>query len=131
MKKINPIVTIPARITFREPTRKHPGKKNYEDLTVSAVAKDLEDRYDILHIFYRMYKQKIKSAIIEEIKLSWKHESDQNIVNGQIAERIKNMWRMFLVREEHGIKTGAAIAEQRQSFIDTGAYYKSMNIKVE
>jgi len=130
MNAFNPIVSIPHQIIFREPLRKHPGKFNQKE-TVFDVATDLEGRYDILHIFYRMCKDELKSIIIQEVKRAWKMGRDQEATNGIIAERIKNAFRVFIIEEKHGIKTLAAIREGRQSFIDTGAYYKFMNVVIK
>jgi hypothetical protein len=130
MNQFNPIVTIPRQIIFREPLRKHPGKGSKTE-TVFKVATDLEEGYSIAHIFYRMYKDELKSIIIQEVKRAWKSGRDQEATNQVIAERIKNLWRQFIIREEHGIKTKAALREGRQSFVDTGAYYKGMAIKVK
>lgn len=126
----SPIVTIPSKITFREPQRQHP--KNIDNpKTVSEVAKKLEKDYEPLHIFYRKYKDKIKSVIIEEVKRAWNAGRDQEIVNNIIAERIKALWRQFILRDETGVKTRAAQKAGRQSFLDTGTYYKSMKVQVK
>lgn len=130
MSPFNPIVSIPHQIIFSEPMRKHPGKGSKTE-TVFDVATDLEKGYDILHIFYRMYKDELKSIIIQEVKLAWKMGRDQEATNKAISKRIYNLWVMFVIREEHGIKTKAALREGRQSFIDTGSYYKSMIVKIK
>lgn len=127
-KEFNPIVTIPSQLIFREPQRQHPNASHSE--TISKIAKKLEKDYDVLHIFYRQYKSKIKSVIIAEVKRAWNAGRDQEQVNGIIGEKIKNMFRQFMIKEEHGIRTRTAQRENRQSFIKTGAYYKSLKVAV-
>lgn len=131
MNEFNPIVTLPREIIFQEPQRKHPKNSGKGENTIADVAKKLEKDYDILHIFMRKYKDKIKSVIIQEVKLAWNSKRDQEMVNNIIGDRIKNLFRQFIIRDETGIKTLAALAAGRQSFVDTGAYYKSLIVKVK
>lgn len=126
--KFNPIVSLPRFFSFQEPALLHP--KDTAGQTIADVARFIEADYDLLHIFYEMKKAEIKSIIIQEVKLAWKYGRDQEIVNNIISDKIKSLYRQFMLRAEHGIKTKAAMDNNRQSFLDTGAYVAGMRVKV-
>jgi len=129
MKNSSLKISLPKTVRFTEPTILHP--KNSKTLTVAALAKILERKYDLLHKFVRMHKKDITGVIIKNVKRSWKYGKEQEEVNSVIADEIKNMFRMYILREEHGIKTKASRVRGSQSFIDTGAYFSSFFIIVD
>ena len=128
-RDFNPIVTIPRKLQFKEPIKKHAKLRN-ESETVGDVARQLESNYDVIGIFFKMYKNEIKSIIIQEVRAAWKYGRDQQETNRNIGSRVQSLWRQDILNEENGIKTKAAQDAGRQSFVYTGDYYKSLQVRV-
>ena len=47
-------------------------------------------------------------------------------MDGDISLQIANIWRGYILNEEHGIKTKASESRGDPSFVDTSDYYLSM-----
>ncbi len=127
MGKINTFISFPVSISFQEPTIQHPNGNQ----SVATVAKALEKKYHLIQGFYLKHKIDISRIMIDEVRRSWKEKISQEKAFAVIGEAIKDMWRRFILDSESGIITMASQDRGNQSFIDTGAYYSSMRIKVE
>lgn len=112
----------PIQIVFIEPDRLHP---NSDTTTVGEVATLLEDKYHLIENFTKKYKNEITKKLLQYAK------NNPNNWKFLLSEYIKNEWRDYMVSELHNIKTKIATKEQRESFINTGAYYKSLQIIIK
>lgn len=101
-------------ISFRSPTRAHAGN----DEPVADLAKDLEKRFNIIAMFSADNETFIKKMFFE-YAFGKRRKADAEA-------RIRERWQAYIIDEEHGIKTDAAAAEGRQSFVDTGDYFGSL-----
>ena len=62
--------------------------------------------------------------------LGIKHNYTNEYMDKQILGRVKQLWSVFIVNEEHGIRTKAAETRGGSSFVDTGSYMGGMTIGV-
>jgi len=104
-----------VEISFRSPSRLH---ADSPDTPVSEIAKQLESRFSVIHIFARTYKSEIKNIIVQ-IALGRMER-----IAGE--EKIRDLWREYVMNEEHGIKTNAARERGNQSFVDSGDFFGSL-----
>ena len=104
-----------VEISFRSPSRPH---ADSPDTPVSEVARQLESRFSVIRTFSEMYKSQIKNIIVQ-IALG----RMERIVG---EEKIRDLWREYIINEEHGIKTNAARERGNQSFVDSGDYFGSL-----
>lgn len=116
-------------LVFTEPDILHP---NSETETIFDVARILEEKYHICEIFYNKNKDFIKEqckslALLGIFDKNNKLESKKN----SVEEKLKNRWRQFVLDGEIDIATEASRRREDPSFVDTGAYYLNMGIKVE
>lgn len=98
--------------------------------TVIDIANRLEQKYDLLRTFVVLHKSDLEKIIASEMALAIKHGYDNIVMDSAIDGRIKEVWRSFLMNEEHGIRTKAAEEKNRQSFIDSGTYMNALTIGV-
>ena len=124
---VQKLAQTPSAIVFTEPRVTHPKS----DSTVAEVAKSLEKRYHLAHIFAKMHLKDVKKVIISEMAKAWKYARPQVQMNEIISKKVKTLWRNYIIRQEHDIHTAAAKRRGNQSFIDTGTYYTAMKVKVE
>jgi len=122
------MITAPKRIDFKEPELMHPNAEDGE--TILDVANRLEHRYSLFQKFVAIKQHELESIIATEMALAIKHGYGNDIMDAAIDGRIKEIWRNFLMNEEHGIRTRAADVNNRQSFVDSGAYMGGMTIGV-
>lgn len=111
------------QISFFEPDAQHPSGS----ATISEVAQELESEYHLIESFIASEKDKVVRRLIE---LALDSGLERPKVFKILEEEVKNAWREYMVNEEHGIKTLSSEAHERESFIDTGAYYKNLQVKV-
>lgn len=104
-----------VEISFRSPSRLH---ADSPDTPVSEVALKLEKRYKVIAKFAEMHESGIKNIIVQ-IALG----RMERIVG---EEKIRDLWREYIINEEHGIKTKAAEERGNQSFVDSGDYFGSL-----
>lgn len=118
-------------IQFTSPDLMHPkgGNDESEQKTILEVARSIEKRYKLIEIFVSMYKDKFEKIIADEMARILKGKT-VDAVKGTIQEKIKNDWRRFVQNQEHGIMTKAAMDREGTSFIETTAYYLSLQPKV-
>ena len=121
------LTSLPEEISFREPVRQHPTG----DQTVSEVAKALEKKYHILKLFTKKKNSEIRSIVIGGIKEAWRGNNDQDRAFNIMQDNIRDLFRQFILANETGIVTKASVARGNQSFIDTGAYYSNLGVKVQ
>lgn len=122
------MITAPKRIDFKEPEMMHPNAEDGE--TIFEVATRLEHRYNVLAKFVAIRQKDLEGILAAEMALAIKHGYGNDIMDAAIDGRIKEIWRNFLMNEEHGIRTRAADVNNRQSFVDSGAYMGGMTIGV-
>lgn len=102
-------------VSFRSPSRPH---ADSPDTPVSEVAIKLEKRYKVIAKFADIYESEIKNIVVQ-IALG----RMERIVG---EEKIRDLWREYVIDEEHGIKTDAARERGNQSFVDSGDYFGSL-----
>lgn len=122
------MITAPKRIDFKEPELMHPKAEDGE--TILDVANRLEHRYNLLAKFVAIRKRDLEAIIADEMAQAIKHDYGNDRMDAAIDGRIKEVWRNFLMNEEHGIRTRAADVNNRQSFIASGAYMGGLTIGV-
>ena len=122
------MITAPKRIDLIEPEIPHPDGENGE--TIYDIAQRLEARYALFQKFVALRKKDIEQVLVSEMVLGIKYNWTNEYMDKQILGRIKQIWSVFLINEEHGIKTKAAENEDRQSFVKTGAYKDNFRIGV-
>ncbi|EGV1470929.1 hypothetical protein JF110_001654 [Campylobacter jejuni] len=109
-------------IVYEAPDILHP---NSDTSTISEVAIFIESKYKLLYNFSIFIKPKLLTKLSEYIlfnKNDWKF---------LIQEWLKGEWRDYIVEQLHHIKTKSSILDDREAFIDTGAYYKSISVKIK
>ena len=114
------------KIVFIEPDITHPKSK---EVSVSEVAKFLEKKYKICQTFTAYIKTELLTKILKSL-LNGKEKKFER-EKFKIEQWLQAEWRDFIVTDKTGIRTKIAQEEDRVSFIDTGAYYLSMQIKIE
>ena len=119
-REINKLKKI--RIEFLEPERLHPSS---DTLTIAELGLILEKKYKLCEKFIDYTKPKIVNKAVEY--LTKKTNRDWRFL---LEEWLKGEWRDYMVSELHHIKTRQSIKENRESFIDTGSYYKSLMIRI-
>ncbi len=110
---------------------------------VGDVAGYLESKYDVMKIFSDMHKDDIEQALIDSL-LDTPISSETNLPPfSQAAEKIKDLFSIYINNAEHGIKTKAAELgvtkrkkqqsghDERVSFVDTGLYRGSFIVWVD
>lgn len=115
-----------TKLVFSSPfLRLYPNSKK---ATVHSVAVKLEKKYHIMEDFYRQNKAKISKILLDAYlrKMDGKGLNESRI-NGQMQA----LWRDWLSKEGHGIKTKSAEEEGRTSFIDTGNYMRFLHFEIE
>lgn len=108
-------------ISYLEPKRLHP-HSNF--ITIADLANIIESKYGLLEKFTDYFGDEI---IAYSLTLNLSNFRDLRILN----EFIKNKWREYILRELHGIKSKAATSEQRTSFVQTKAYYQSLQVEAK
>lgn len=111
------------RIFFTEPDMQHPNGNT----SIYEVAKELEKKYHLCEKFIQSVTNEIENRFLECVSRGYVRER----ILLDLQNFIMNLWRNYIVKELHNIHTKAATQAGRKSFIDTGAYYKSMRIVVE
>lgn len=108
-------------ISFIAPEMLHPSGNS---TSISDVALVLEAKYKIVESFsafvYNRIEEKITSYSLKGSK-NW---------SVRLSEWVKDEWRTYIVEQLHRIQTKKAFEEGRESFIDTGAYYRSLQVQV-
>jgi hypothetical protein len=120
------MITAPTRIDFLDPNMQHPK----DDITVNELANKLEEQYGLLHAFIALHKRDIEKIIVSEMVLAIKHDDTNVNMDEHINGRVQRLWQVYIMNEEHGIKTKAAELDNRQSFVDSGTYMNAMTIGV-
>ena len=111
------------KIQFVEPAMMHPGGDGVE---IAEVALFLEHKYELCSRFIEY----IRPQLIKQAS-RYLLNTTRNDPFFLLENWLKNEWRDYIIDELHGIKTKAAEKESRESFVDTGAYYRSMIILVK
>lgn len=122
------MITAPKRLDIIEPAIPHPHGE--EGTTIYDVAQRLEQRYALMHKFLALHKEDIERLFAFEIAYAIKHDSTNLQMDSRLNTSLREMFRMFLINEEHGIRTMAADKENRQSFVKSGAYMGNFTIGV-
>ena len=120
-----------------------------EGKTSAEVAKELEDRYELVSTFYLGEEDELSFALEdfygEAIEAVLMGKPPKKIPSDELTKKIEEAFRQYLQNEEHGIKTEAARRgvshllpkpysrrnPPRPSFIDTGLYMQSFRAWVE
>lgn len=115
-------------IDFMEPERLH---SNSDTLTTADLAKILESKYKLVQKFTQHIESRLMSRITQVIsrfieKGVYKEKSLEKMLNQQVGGWLQNEWRNYINSGIHGIKTQISKKQERQSFVDTGDYFKSM-----
>ena len=123
-------------IELLEPERVHT-KSN--TITTATLAFILEAKYKLMQKFYEHIKTALEAraaSITQDVILDTKQRTRldrvaiEKIYNTRLGAWLQNEWRAYIVRGTHGIKTKAAQDTDRQSFIDTGDYFKSLQVRI-
>ena len=122
------MITAPKRIDLIEPEIPHPD--GVEGETIYDIAQRLEARYAVFRKFVELRKSDIERILVSEMVLGIKHNYTNEYMDKQILGRVKQLWSVFIVNEEHGIRTKAAETRGGSSFVKTGAYKDNFRIGV-
>lgn len=121
-------------IELLEPERVHT-KSNV--ITTATLAFILEAKYKIMQKFYSYISKALEARtasitqdVILDTKKSYNRVSIEAEYNKRLGAWLQNEWRKYIVSEAHGIKTQAAKDADRQSFVDTGDYFKSLQVRI-
>lgn len=109
-------------IYFLEPSHLHPG--SYE-ITVADLGRILEKKYGLISLFIDYIDKPLRNKLATHL---FKYGS-KGI--HRIEQWIQAEWRNFIVSELHHIRTKAAEKESRESFIQTGSYYRSLQVLIK
>lgn len=104
------------QIDFTFPDIQHPKG----DATVLEVAKILEAKYRIIENFCKYAIPKLQEKRLDKLL----KRGEAAFVSEQ--EWLKNEWRQYIIGGQTGVKTQAALFRGDPSFIDTSAYYLSL-----
>ena len=122
------MITAPKRIDIIEPAIPHPPIE--DGVSTYDVAQRLEQKYELIHKFVALHKKDIERLIAFEMAYAIKHNSTNLQMDSRLDTSLRQMWRVFLINEEHGIRTLAAEKEGRQSFVKTGTYMGNFTVGV-
>lgn len=121
-------------IELLEPERVHT-KSNV--ITTATLAFILEAKYKIMQKFYSYISKALEARaasitqdVIFDTKKSYNRVSIEAEYNKRLGAWLQNEWRKYIVSGAHGIKTQAAKDADRQSFVDTGDYFKSLQVRI-
>lgn len=121
-------------IELLEPERTH---TKSDTLTTAALAFMLEARYKIMRKFSEHISKALEAraaAVTQDIILETKRTFNNTKIEAEYNKRLgawlQNEWRRYIVSEAHGIKTKAAQDNDRKSFVDTGDYFKSLQVRI-
>ena len=115
-------------IEFVEPRRLHPGS---DSVSVFEVAQFIEAKYELIALFAKKKQNDVLDILQDLLKDMLLGELDFTMFQVILREKVLDLWREFITKQEHSITTKLAQEEGRESFIDTGAYYRSMDIIVK
>lgn len=121
------MITAPIRLDFTSPERMH---ASGDDITTVAMARKLEEEYSVIRGFVLLHKQEIQRIFAKEMAIAIKRDKSNDEMDGAISLAIMDVWRAYILNEEHGIKTKASEARGDPSFVDTSDYYLSMTPRV-
>ena len=122
-----------------------------EGKTSADVAKELEEKYNLVETFWGPVEDQVVELIEEayiadiEAVLMEQKPPKKKAFGDKLTKKIEEAFRRYLDREEHGIKTTAAARgvshllpqpysrknPPRESFIDTGLYRASFRVWLE
>ena len=122
------MITAPKRIDLIEPEIPHPDGAEGE--TIYDIAQRIEARYAVFRKFVELRKSDIERILVSEMVLGIKHNYTNEYMDKQILGRVKQLWSVFIVNEEHGIRTKAAETRGGSSFVKTGSYKVNFKIGV-
>ena len=118
----------PIQLTFNEPEILHPKS---DEISTAEVAMFLEAKYHLCEKFYHFIQKKLWEKIVKAllyIQVGNKQHQQQQVF--QIEEWLNVEFRDWLVSNKTGIITRAALLRDGVSFVDTGAYFSSMRLKL-
>lgn len=122
------MITAPTRIDIIEHEIPHPdGPKG---TTIHDVAMRLEHKYALIQKFVALHQKEIETILAFSIADAIKHDYTNEYMDKGINGKIKEVWRNFIMNEEHGIRTLAAEKDNRQSFVKSGSYMNDFTIGV-
>lgn len=110
-----------------------------DKITTATLAFILEARYKIMQKFFTHIQRALAAraaSITQDVILDTKKKQRfdraglEKIYNTRLGAWLQSEWRSYIVSEAHGIKTQAAQDANRQSFIDTGDYFKSLQVRI-
>lgn len=102
------------------------------------VAFKLEKRFEVGKRFIEFIEPsletKFMSAYETELKrFDYDFDKAFERVLFLISQWLTKEWREYILMEKHGIKTQASVNDpkgHRQSFVDTGEYFKNMQVRL-
>ena len=122
------MITAPTRLDIIEHEIPHPD--GAEGTTIHDVAMRLEHKYALVQKFVALHKADLETILAFAMADAIKHGYTNDYMDKGINGKVKEVWRMFLINEEHGIRTRAAEADNRQSFVKSGSYMNDFTIGV-
>lgn len=144
-----PYTTKSSRTRTKLPKGARIAKGYGEGKNSAEVAKELEERYELVDTFYLGIEEDLAFALEEfyeeEIETIMMEKPPKKIPSDKMTKKIEREFRQYLQKEEHGIHTLAAQRgvshllpqpysrknRPRPSFIDTGLYMQSFRAWVE
>lgn len=109
-------------IHFVLPTHIHPNSNNTK---VSDLGKILESKYGLIGKFIKLKQPQLEKRFTKHL-FSVGYKDFHRLESWIQAE-----WRGYMVSQLHRIKTKSATKEGRESFIDTGNYYRSLQVVIK
>lgn len=123
-------------IELLEPERVH---TRSDKITTATLAFILEARYKIMQKFFAHIQRALEAraaSTTQDVVLDtrqqqrFNREGLERIYNTRLGAWLQNEWRRYIVSEAHGIKTQAAQDAGRHAFVDTGDYFKSLQVRI-
>lgn len=123
-------------IELLEPERVHTRSNK---ITTATLAFILEARYKLMQKFFAYIQRALEAratSVTQDVILDTKQRQRydrvglEKIYNTRLGTWLQNEWRKYIVSEAHGIKTKAAQDTGRHPFIDTGDYFKSLQVRI-
>lgn len=127
-----PLMIHPSSLIGEDNLYKSWGNKfnTEKEKTISEVAEELEDRFNVINTFCQMHNKDISGILSKELALNVLGKQTEEQMQEISSAKIATLFREYLRKEEHGIHTKAAAKRHGKSFIDTTAYMQGIYTRI-
>lgn len=109
------------KVEFLEPEMLHP---NSDTESIADVAIYIEAKYGLCKKFTNYILPTLAEKYCQYVLAGQKNWQFM------LSQWLQSEWRDYMVNQLHKIRTELADEQSREAFIDTGAYYRSLVVKV-